>query len=280
MNKTYLENGNAVKTDWDGSIILSAIPKDGIALPYALTIEKYSEAGGDFVNSTLNITPVVFANKYFVVKNTAGTIQTTHYFDNLTLTKEGEYRLRYEKSSTGVVSIYLYNGRLGTKLLYSTTTGLNECGFTYTANASIPNSTVFDGYIDFKYGQICIGDEVELVLGATDKARCFAAAATPLYTLPENEVRFYVAEKGSYKILDDTSAATKEVSKANLVADNLIIKTQVANLYKNVNNLTVEIIFAELPCITIRAGEVANKPTWTKDLAGLTLMHNAIQAWL
>lgn len=280
MNKLYLENGNAIKTEWEGSIALSYIPIYGRALPYALTIEKYTDAGGDFASSTINVTPVVIANKYWVIKNNAGTIQTTHYFTNFTMSGSGSFRIRYEKDGSGNVTIQIYDGKGGTTLVYDSATGKNERKITYTLNASIPVSTTFEGYIEYENNVICIGTEVKLILGATERARCYAAATTPLYTVSENQVRFYVKEKGSYKLLDDTDAASKEINEASLLCDTLINKSFITELVKcDVDNSVNLIMESDLP-IKITAGQVVNKPTFVNTQPGLSLMFNTIQGWL
>lgn len=280
MNKIYLENGNAIKTEWDGSIALSYIPMYGRALPYALTIEKYSEAGGDFAGTTLNVTPVVLANKYWVIKNYAGTIQTTHYFTDFTMTGSGSFRIRYEKDGSGNVTVSIYDGKGGTTLVYDSATGKNERKISYTLNSSIPNSTTFEGYLEYENNVVCIGSEVTLVLGAAEKARCYAAATTPLYTVSENQVRFYVEEKGSYKLLDDTDPASKEINKASLLCDSLINKDWINSIIKCDVDNSVHISLDSLPVVKITAGQVANKPTFVNTQPGLSLMFNTIQGWL
>lgn len=282
MNKVYLENGNAIQTNWEDSIALSYIPTVGRALPYAITIEKYNSAGGDFVNETLSITPIVMANKFWVIKDMAGTIQTDHYFNDIEFHQEGEYRFIYSKSNTGVVSLTIFSGKDTTDVIFKTslTNNVSYYGIKYTLNTGISNNTNFEGIIEYRRNVVCIGSEVVLVLGATERARVFAGAATPLYTNSNNQVRFYIKEKGCYKLLDDTSAATKEVTKASLAADTLIRKDNIVSVAKTELDMSVVITFADIQPIKVRAGEVANKATYTKDVTGLILMYNAIQSWL
>lgn len=280
MFKMYVEDGNTIKTAWDGSIALSHIPVRGRALPYALTIEKYSEAGGDYAGTTINVTAVAFLKKYFVVRNLAGTIQTTHYFNDFTMHKAGQYKLSYEKDGSGNITVRLYEGRYGTKLVYDSSNSLNEQGVKITHNSSIPNSTVFDGYLEYEYNVTCVGSEVTLALGAAEKARAFATATTPLYTLEGNFVRFYVKEAGAYKMLDDTSAATKEIAKVNMLVDTLLKTSYITQFYKNELDMSIDICFETSPSIKIRAGEVENKSTWTKTVAGLNLMLNQLEAMI
>ncbi len=287
MNKVYLENGNAVKSAWDGSIALSYIPTVGRAIPYALTIEKYDTAGGDFAGETLKITPVVIANKFWVVKNMAGDIQTDHYFNDIEFAQEGEYRFIYRKSSTGVVTLKFFKGKDTTEVIYKTSIEAKHLigthsyyGIKFTLNTGISTDTEFEGIIEYRRTVVCIGDEETLELGGTERARCFAAATTPLYTNPENEVRFYVKEKGSYKLLDDTDAASKEVSKVNLVSDALVKKTDIVSIVKVATINAVELCLDNKPSIRIRGGMVANKDTFTDNISGVTEMYNTIQSWL
>jgi len=279
MYKMYLENGNAIKTDWEGSIALSAIPTAGIDLPYPLTIESYELASGDFAGDTLSITPVVFANTYWVIKNTAGTIDTTHLFESFTAHGAGDYRIHFEKSALGVVTLTIFYGKDGNTVAYSSVQ--NEANIVFTLNDSVANSTTFDGYIEFRNNVICIGDEVELVLGADDRARCFQTAATFLYTHPDNEVRFYVKEFGFYTNLDETDADTMEVSKTNTVCDVLLKKEiDISGISRSPLDLSTTINLFNSHPQKIKAGNVVNKPLWVKTLAGMNIMYNEIQSWL
>lgn len=277
MNKLYVEDGNVIKPAWDGNIALSHIPTRGKDLPYALTIEKYSSAGGDYAGTTLNITPVAFLNKYFVVKNPAGTIQTTHYFNDFNITQAGQYRLYYYKDGSGNVTVRLYNGKTGTTLVYDSTSSQNEAKVSYTLNSSISNSTLFEGYLEYENNVICVGAETTLSLSASERARAYATATTPLYTLAGNFVRFYVKEVGAYKLLDDYDATTKEIAKANMLVDSLIKTSYITDFYKNENDMSIDIMFETKPTIKILAGQVENKATWTKTVTGLNIMLNQLE---
>jgi hypothetical protein len=282
MNRMYLENGNAIKPDWDGSIALSAIPIAGKVLPFPLTIETYTLAGGDFATKALSITPVVFANKSWLVYNTAGTLQVypDHLFTDFKVKPAGDYRIVYDKDNAGVVTIQLFYGKNGTDIAYSSVKNEIECVF--TLNAAIANNTSFTGYIEFKYNQVYIGTQVALgTLAADGRARCLLPNAEPLYTALENEVRFYIEQYGCYTVLDMTSTATEEVSKANMVCDSLINKGNIIQVTKVMNDFSVDLIREDkMGRIKASGGQVKNKPTWTKDLSGLTLMFNEIQSWL
>lgn len=279
MYKMYLENGNAIKPDWEGSIALSAIPTAGIALPYPLTIDKYTSAGGDFAGDTLSITPVVFANTYWVIKSTIGTIDTTHLFESFKAHGAGDYRIHYEKSALGVVTIYIYYGKNGVDVAYSSVK--NEANIEFKLNDSVANGTTFDGYIQYSNNVICIGDEVKLVLNGTERARCFQTAETFLYSHTDNEVRFYVKEFGFYTLLDETSAATKEVSYTNTSCDALISKTDnILGVSKSSLDLSVEVVLYNSINQKVKAGMVENKPLWVKSLSGMNIMFNEIQSWL
>jgi len=277
MYKVYLEDGNVIKTAWDGNIALSYIPIRGKAMPYAVTIEKYSSGGGDYAGQTLNITPVALLSKYFVVRDFAGTIQTTHYFNDLNIDKAGHYKLYYYKDGTGAVTVVLYEGQKGTTVVYDSASGKNEIGFSCTLNPSIGNGTLFQGYIEYETNAICVGSEVTLVVGDTERARAYAAATTPLYTLDGNTVRFYVKEVGAYKMLDDTSATTKEIAKSNMLVDTLINTEDIVQFHKNEIDMAIDIMFEKTPNIKIKAGEVVNKATWTKTVAGLNTMLNDLE---
>jgi hypothetical protein len=296
--RTYLENGSSIRPDWTDRIAVSFIPDLGDKPQPAAIVVAAVAGASDITPDSYTLIPATFVKNYWLLYDDDGTLSTNNqYLYTFSASQAGDYKAKIDyDSATGDNSYYFWQGRYGTNLAlyqeWGTTTPIQRGNF--YASATIDTTAIADyshsGWLEYVSNQWLVNAGTTQVV-ALNEYVTVAFDNTNFPALTYGEHRVYVPEIGCYFGGDNATTQIWETYD-NLHCDYSIKKSDIQQVEKQtiVGKTFGDVEVPPKYCVIItmkngnshefEMGTVANKPTWTENVAGLNIAYNEIQSWI